>query len=102
GPAAVMDEPLHPYMRALVSAIPTPGRERPKRIVLSGELPSPANPPAGCPFHTRCPEAMEICRSEFPAKCCQGERTVHCHLWLASQTSSDAPGDVSPPRPVGT
>ena len=70
GPAAaVMDDPLHPYTKALVSAIPVPGRERGGRIVLKGDLPSPANPPSGCPFHTRCPEVRDICRREFPALC---------------------------------
>ena len=82
GPAAaVMDEPLHPYSRALVSAIPVPGRERSQRIVLAGELPSPANPPSGCPFHTRCPNAMDICRQTFPALHQQGARSVYCHLY---------------------
>ena len=101
GPAeAVIDQPLHPYTQALVSAIPTPGRERPKRIVLSGELPSPANPPAGCPFHTRCPEAMEVCRKQFPALHRQGERTVHCHLCLSSQASSVATAGNSVPGPA--
>jgi len=91
GPAeAVIDQPLHPYTQALVSAIPTPGRERPQRIVLSGELPSPANPPSGCPFHTRCPQVMEVCREQFPALYRQGERTVHCHLCLSPQASSAA------------
>jgi len=79
--AAVMDEPLHPYSRALVSAIPVPGRERSQRIVLAGELPSPANPPSGCPFHTRCPNAMDICRQTFPALHQQGARSVYCHLY---------------------
>jgi oligopeptide/dipeptide ABC transporter ATP-binding protein len=92
GPAApVIDEPLHPYTQALVSAIPTPGKTRAKRIVLSGELPSPANPPSGCPFHTRCPRAMDICRQQFPDTHRAGERTVCCHLYPATGA---APGQV--------
>ena len=82
GPAAaVMDEPLHPYTRALVSAIPVPGRARSQRIVLAGELPSPANPPSGCPFHTRCPNVMDVCRRTFPELHQQGARSVYCHLY---------------------
>jgi peptide/nickel transport system ATP-binding protein len=59
--------PRHPYTRALLSAtpVPDPGAKR-ARIVLSGELPSPANPPPGCVFHTRCPHAADICRREVP------------------------------------
>ncbi|MFZ3579319.1 ABC transporter ATP-binding protein [Virgibacillus sp. DJP39] len=59
--------PTHPYTQALLSAIPETRPENEKqRIILSGDLPSPANPPTGCKFHTRCPYAEEICRIEVP------------------------------------
>ena len=77
----VIEQPLHPYTRALVSAIPVPGADRRKRIVLKGEIPSPANPPPGCPFHTRCPEVLDICRREPPCERAVGERQVCCHLY---------------------
>ncbi len=58
----------HPYTRALISAIPTPNpRGKSGRIVLTGDVPSPINPPAGCPFHTRCPYVQDRCRVEVPA-----------------------------------
>jgi len=60
----------HPYTNALLSAIPLPDPENEKmreRIVLSGELPSPANPPTGCVFHTRCPFAQDNCKSNIPS-----------------------------------
>ncbi|MDO9632928.1 MAG: ATP-binding cassette domain-containing protein, partial [Humidesulfovibrio sp.] len=64
---ALIREPRHPYTRALLSAVPVPdpGHAR-TREHLVGELPSPLNPPDGCPFHPRCPEVMDICRHEFP------------------------------------
>ncbi len=60
--------PLHPYTQALLSAIPRPSVDKNvKRIRLQGDLPNPANPPSGCPFHTRCPIAQDVCRAEKPA-----------------------------------
>ena len=61
--------PLHPYSVALLSAVPIPDPvegKRKTRIPLQGEIPSPVNPPAGCPFSTRCPHASDLCRSQMP------------------------------------
>ncbi len=70
GPAAkVFERPLHPYSKALVSAIPIPDPIREKkreRIILAGDPPSPMNPPAGCPFHPRCPHAIADCARVVP------------------------------------
>ena len=63
----IFAEPLHPYTKALFSAIPIPDPDaKMKRIVLEGSIPSPANPPAGCKFHTRCANCMEKCKTEAP------------------------------------
>ncbi|GGE12658.1 ABC transporter ATP-binding protein [Marinithermofilum abyssi] len=74
--------PVHPYTEALLSAIPrpVPGRKR-ERIILSGDLPSPAKPPKGCPFHTRCPEAMTVCKEIRPEwKEVAPGHQVACHV----------------------
>ncbi len=80
----VYHRPLHPYTTALLSAIPIPDPETAKakrRIVLEGEIPSPINPPAGCPFCTRCQKATERCHVERPQMIQVGTRTVACHLY---------------------
>jgi oligopeptide/dipeptide ABC transporter ATP-binding protein len=74
--------PQHPYTQALISAVPEPdpGR-RGKHIILEGDIPSPFNPPPGCPFHPRCPKAQEICRRdkpEFEVK--RGDQQAACHF----------------------
>ena len=79
------NEPLHPYTRALLSAIPIPAphieRKR-ERILLEGEIPSPLNPPSGCRFRTRCPFAMSICKTEEPTWLQAKENHwVACHLY---------------------
>lgn len=75
--------PAHPYSQALLSAIPQPDpRRRRDRILLEGDVPSPASPPAGCPFHTRCPAAWERCRTERPdLRQVAPEHLAACHLY---------------------
>ena len=79
---ALYQNPLHPYSRALLSAVPIPDPEiRPKKILLQGDVPSPMNPPTGCTFHTRCPKCMDICSQEIPVFKNMGhEHWVACHL----------------------
>jgi oligopeptide/dipeptide ABC transporter ATP-binding protein len=76
--------PQHPYTRALLSAIPVPDPARKaQRIVLEGDVPSPLNPPAGCPFHTRCPVAVSRCAAEVPEfkhHTGSANHQVACHL----------------------
>jgi peptide/nickel transport system ATP-binding protein len=79
-PDAVLHDPAHPYARALVSAIPHPGRGG-QRIVLQGDPPNPADRPPGCAFHPRCPVAAAICAREIPAlKPRPDGRLVACHV----------------------
>ena len=79
--------PRHPYTRALLSAIPQPDpTRRAQRIVLKGDVPSPIDPPTGCPFHPRCPHATDRCKVEVPAlrpaPNATGDHTVSCHYDL--------------------
>ena len=76
------NHPLHPYTQALISAIPVPDpKKRGKRIILKGEIPSPAHPPIGCKFSTRCPKAMDICHKVHPDLVNVDKHQVRCHLY---------------------
>lgn len=74
--------PQHPYTKALFSAIPQPNpRHKKERILLSGDVPSPRNPPSGCSFHTRCPSCFDRCKIEEPQLRMAGpDHLVSCHL----------------------
>lgn len=77
---AVYHRPLHPYTQALIAAVPVPDPHCRRQVCLSGEVPSPLDPPAGCVFHPRCPLADERCRSEVPALRDMGAgRMAACH-----------------------
>jgi peptide/nickel transport system ATP-binding protein len=83
-PEALFADPVHPYTRALVSAIPVPGPRRIPRIVLTGDPPNPADRPTGCAFHPRCPVAVAACRETVPAlQTLDDGRQVACHLALS-------------------
>ena len=86
--------PLHPYTLALFSAVPRidPAHRR-RRIVLAGDVPSPARPPAGCRFHPRCPLAERVCREVDPPATVVTGHTVHCHL--AARELERAGGDAA-------
>ena len=79
----VLRSPKHPYTQALLSAVPVPRLDAPSAAIrLPGETPSPANPPAGCHFHPRCPQAMDVCRQRYPESTgISATHTVHCHLY---------------------
>ncbi len=77
----LFDNPMHPYTKALISAIPIPDvNVKSEKIILEGDIPSPLNPPAGCRFHTRCPYATELCARQVPVLTDQGNgHMVCCH-----------------------
>jgi oligopeptide transport system ATP-binding protein len=80
----IIQEPLHPYTKALISAVPIPDpkiEKTRKRLKLVGDVPSPINPPPGCTFHTRCPEAIHRCRVDVPElRTIEPGHEVACHL----------------------
>jgi oligopeptide transport system ATP-binding protein len=79
------DNPLHPYTQALLSAVPIPDpvvEEHRSRVILEGDVPSPAHPPQGCNFNTRCPKVMAVCREADPEfRDLGGDHWVACHLY---------------------
>lgn len=79
----VFENPLHPYTQALLSSapIPDPTRRKRDRIILEGEPPSPIDPPSGCKFRTRCPEAFEACTREPELEEVESDHYVSCHLY---------------------
>ncbi|KJZ21026.1 ABC transporter ATP-binding protein [Loktanella sp. S4079] len=90
---ALYDEPLHPYTKALLSAVPEPDPSlatKKERIVLKGDVPSPANPPAGCNFCTRCPSVMDICKTQEPEyfEVSPGRFTA-CHLYQNTNDTAE-------------
>lgn len=87
----IFEKPLHPYTKALFSAIPVPDPDyQMNRVILEGSIPSPANPPAGCKFHTRCHECMEVCKHVVPEW--QEVEPGHfcaCHLYNSPEKNQE-------------
>ncbi|WP_096185962.1 ABC transporter ATP-binding protein [Evansella halocellulosilytica] len=83
------ENPLHPYTKSLLSAIPDPDPDyKREQMILEGDVPSPSNPPTGCAFHTRCPEAMDICKAVRPEfQEMRDKHFVACHLYGDEPTS---------------
>jgi oligopeptide/dipeptide ABC transporter ATP-binding protein len=81
---ALYENPQHPYTQALLSAVPYPDpaiEATRRRVILTGEVPSPVSPPPGCHFHTRCPIAVDRCRTEVPSlRAVGGDHVAACHL----------------------
>ncbi len=78
----IFNEPKHPYTQALIASVPIADPTlRKKKIVLTGDIPNPKNPPSGCTFHTRCPFASDICKQAIPEmRKINEEQSVACHF----------------------
>ncbi len=92
----IYEEPLHPYTKALLSAVPIPDpviEKKRERIILTGDVPSPINPPNGCHFHTRCQYAIKgVCDVEEPVfEDKGGEHFVACHLYTPESVAAMKP-----------
>ena len=87
----VFEKPLHPYTQALFSAIPVPDPDyQMNRVILEGNIPSPANPPSGCKFHTRCKDCMEICKHAVPDwKEVEPGHFCACHLYNTPERTKE-------------
>ncbi len=86
GGESVYHRPLHPYTNSLISAIPMPDPHRKvERQIISGDVPSPINPPSGCRFHPRCPKVMDTCKVNPPQLRTVGDHQVSCHLDFENQ-----------------
>ena len=101
---ALYDRPLHPYAEALLSAVPEPDPNAAAsrtRIILKGDVPSPANPPLGCNFCTRCPRVMEVCLTVKPALTeVEPGRQVACHLYTTAELNGGTGAHRPPTKPA--
>jgi oligopeptide/dipeptide ABC transporter ATP-binding protein len=99
---SLFSRPMHPYTQALLSAIPIPDPDvKRERILLQGDVPSPAAPPPGCRFHTRCPAVMPVCsKVEPPLLESRPGHFVACHLYPSGQSEGGLPATPSPGVPL--
>jgi len=94
---ALFAEPRHPYTQGLLSAVPLPepGLRR-ERVPMSGDVPSPLDPPSGCHFHTRCPHARALCAQQTPLLAVDDRHAVACHFWREIARPALLPAPVEP------